>query len=361
MIFLIVGIAFTVFFYLVLPCLGGFFVFRRWRQFNKTIIDASYLPIYPAENQSRCRFFGELEAIEEKNIIWLNDGKRRVRVNLKSCPIYILPGENLRNNDKMNVARYTRWQNLSSFSEGTKFFVAGYLDTDARIPAFGEQRDNSLTVVIHDAKPEMFLSRAIGTGRQRNVYWNSITAPSLLLGMFSEFILLLSAIQVNINSNLFQSLATFALLPGLILAPPGIFFFFLYRNYRRRGRRYFMESDLLSLPLRYADNGLPDGGSYSGREVEEMPEQLSQEEVVQLRRAMVARAGEKGWLFSAENSTDPFAERVYINGQPQILAKKSRKQAVLSHCFALLFFAAGLLINVVLVNVVLLLFWFANG
>lgn len=313
--FLLLGIFIAILFYLILPGIGMLSVSDRWRRFRRAILGAGFCPIYPAENLSakRYRFFGELEAIEGQDIVWLNDGKRRVRVKLKNCPIYNLPGGSFQTGE--SLIRYSRWQQVGSLSEGVGFFVVGKVGSGEEVPVFEDVEDDNLTVVMHDVKPECFLSQAISLGRKKNPYWNSTTAPSLLLGMLIELLVLVTAIQGLINRNQFLFLTTLVLLPGIILAPPGIFFFFSYRKFWRLGHRYHIEADLLSLVLRYSH--LPDGRAYEGREVDEIP--ANEDEAGRdgfLLRKVMAGDDDHFWCYAAKDSSDPFAESVYINGRP---------------------------------------------
>ncbi|MGI9255371.1 MAG: hypothetical protein ACR2PY_00380 [Salinispira sp.] len=312
--FIIAGIITAALCYLIIPGAGALVEILRWRTFRRLIIDAGYLPIYAEGDptHARYRFFGELEAIEGKDIVWLNDGKRRVRINLKNRIVYNLPGGSFQTEE--GSIRYSKWQNFSSLSEGIRFFVAGMLTLESDLPVFGMVSDDDLIVVIHDVGLPHFISQVMRAGRQNNPYWSAITAPSLLVGMLVEFLLLLFSIRNLVNSSQFITLSFLAILPALILMPPGIFFFLLYRRYWRFGYRYFIEADLLKLP--------------------------------------------HSWVYETQEGSDSFAGHVYTNGNSEELLKKIRKRAVGHQVLALLFFIIGLFINNRIVESLLLLFWF---
>ena len=352
----LIGIVFAFLFYLLIPSIVAFLVSRRWHKFRRNLIASSYLPVYPAEKHGggSYRFFGKLDAIEGKDVIWLNAGNRQLRVNLKLCPLYILPGKTVVGGKKEKLPQFTRWKNLSTLPEGMSFFVAGYLNTESQVPVFESHQDEPLLVVMHDNEPDRFLSQALKTGRQRNAYWNGVSPFSFLLGAFIELLLQILAIQSG-NINQVLLLFPLALFPGIILSPPGIFFYFRYRYYWQLGYRYLAEADLLRLPLRYPENRLPDGDSYRGRRVEKIPE-LSLADKFQVRRAMAEVEGGPMWCYAPEKSSDPFAEHIYINGDPQVLAEKSGRRARAFQVVALLFFVMGSLANVFLIDA-FLAFW----
>ncbi len=379
---LVPAIAAAVLFYIILPTLGAFIARRRWRSFRQRIVDSSYLPLYPqrigrktpgdtpqpasGEPEASYRFFGILEAVEDSDIIWLSDGTHRIRVDLSSSEIYILPGHKLTdpNPSADHSPRITRWKNLGSLPEGTEFFVTGEMKRDTLVPMFVKSEKQELLVVIHDMPREQFLARAIQTGRQRNEFWNELTPFSFLSGLMAELILILSLLQANPGSLLLLALVPLALIPVMILAPPGIFLYFLYRSAWKKARKYREERDLLRLPLRYrrgeaAQGDLPDGGSYTLRLEEGLPEDLRNDGEMRIRHAMAVDPTESlVWYFSSPDSSDPFAERIYIKGDPSELARESQKRAVQLEYMSVLYFSAGLLINGLLLFALLLMWWF---
>jgi hypothetical protein len=358
-------------FYLIFPFLGALSTRKRWRTFRRRIIASSYVTVYPEKprgpggaadpDDGVYRFFGELEALEDRDTIWLSDGSHRVRVDLSDIRIFVLPAHNLEDRDPMadNSPTVTRWKNLGSLPEGTEFFVFGRLDAGTLVPAFRDADDCPLLVVIHDMPREMFLSRAIRTGRQRNEFWNSISPYSLLSGVMVQLLLILSLLQRDANSTLLFIMVPLALLPGIILAPPGVFLYFLYRNAWRRGRKYREERDLLRLPFRYRDNILPDGGRYLPQNSEGLPADFLDDGDLRFRHVMAEDPSETEiWSYHAHGSDDPFAEQVYIKGDPARLAEISQHRAVLLEYRSLFFFALGVGVNVLIIEFLMLLLWF---
>jgi len=284
-----------------------------------------------------------------------------VRADLSKVPVFILPGRIGQDSDPSaeNSPAITRWKRLGSLPEGTEFFIYGQLSSESLVPIFRSVSRMPLLVIIHDTDRELFLSRAIRTGRQRNEYWNSISPFSFLSGVMLELLLILTLLQNSSGSLLLFVLVPLALLPGLILAPPGIFLYFLYRNYWRLGRKYREERDLLRLPLRYPDNNLPDGGKYISQALEGFPEEFIHDGDIRIRHVMAA-SDHTGhiWSYHAYQSSDPFAEHIYIRGNPELLAAESQHKAVFLEYLSLGFFFAGLAVNILMVELLLLMFWF---
>lgn len=351
-------------FFGILPFLGAIYTRTRWRRFRKSLIEASMVPVYPANssgNQAR-RFFGSLDAIEDENIIWLSDGRHRVRVDLSTQHIFVLPGHDL-NSEVLQRSdaspAYTRWKNLSSLPEGTRFFIYGMVDNSSLVPLFYSDPLCRMLVIVHDVESEQVLSRSIQTGRQRNEFWNSITPFSLLSGVMLELLLLLQVLQQSGEDFSMIFLVPLALLPGLILAPPGIFLYFLYRSQWRQGRNYRSQRDLLRLPLRYPGGVLPDGGSYEREICSPHRHEILNDPRFSLRNSVIQGGDqERLWCFYPRESNDPFAERVAIQGDPEVLAEQCHRKAVVHELLALVYFGLGVVINFFLVVILFLLYVF---
>jgi hypothetical protein len=359
------AITLALLFYMILPFIGALVTRKRWRSFRNQITESSFVPIYPGQSDSAgaClyRFFGEMEAVEEQDIVWLSDGNHRVRVDLSSVRIFMLPGHNLEDQEPAadNSPTLTRWKNLGSLPEGTEFFIYGCVDDSTLVPVFRQTDAHPLLVVIHDMPRGMFLSRAIRTGRQRNEFWNSISPFSFLSGVMVQALIILSLLQQDADSTLLFILVPLAVLPGIILAPPGVFFYFLYRQSWRRGRKYREDRDLLRLPLRYPDNFLPDGGKYLHQVFDGLPEEFLLDGDLRIRHVMASEQNsQKIWSYHAHNSDDPFAEQIYIKGDPEELARISQNKAVFLEYLGIGYFVLGTGVNVVIIQLLMLVFWF---
>lgn len=364
-------------FYILLPLIGAYATRRRWRVFRQRILDASSAPIYPQMKRASTekdasprpdsgdvevyRYFGDLEAVEDSDIIWLSDGRHRVKVDVKHISLFVLPGVN---SDDFDVANerspaITKWKDMGSLPEGTQFFVYGVLARDTLVPMFRSSADHPLMVIIHDVKPGQFLSRAIRTGRQRNEYWNSISPLSFLSGVMAQMIFIIRLLQQNPDSLMLLLHIPLALLPGIILMPPGIFLYFLYRKLWRKGRAYRQERDLLRLPMRYPDHMLPDGGSYLPQVLDGIPEYLMKDDSMEYRACMAEHHSSTTiWSYHPHHSNDPFAEHIFVKGNPAELAKISQLRAGRLEFFSLCIFFAGMALNLVLLEMLMLLFWF---
>src|SRR3990170_8780485 len=85
-------------FFAVIPGIGAFSVRSQWRVFRRSILQCSQYPFLryadiSSEDGPRGSFrvFGELEAIQGKNRIWINTGSFTVEADLQGVKLYLLP------------------------------------------------------------------------------------------------------------------------------------------------------------------------------------------------------------------------------------------------------------------------------
>lgn len=321
----------------------------------------------PAEG-SLFRFFGALQALEGSDCIWLSDGALSVRVDLTGVPIYILPSApDLK--DPIGETGYpeeiparTSWKEIFSLPEGTKMFLFGkVVNTDGKI-LFKDTSDEQLFAVIYDCSSRAFFSQAIWTGRQRNEYWNPATPGSLTVGSFLLFVYFYLLLQQPYMKFPAGVALLFSLVPIILFFPPGLFFYYVYRNLWKRARIFRAERDLLKLPLsyftegcsnsRYCEEKLPDGSLYV---MEEKSPCVTPEGGV-VRSTSLTSASQEGsecYVFSlkvpeGESTGDPMAENVAVSGNPLYLSRKSEAKAVKLEIFSLLAVISDLLLNGVL-------------
>lgn len=263
-IFLLVG-----FFYVGVPAAGAFYVRSRWRLFRRQIVQGSLFPIAEyrqlrAETDGyigNFRFFGELEAIQGDDVVWLRDHGNSVSAEVKRVSVYWLPsfstseneGREERNDETLPDEMPVRvpWHRIFSLPEGTRMFVSGPLYSVRGKGVFRSTKDIPLTLVIYDGTKESILRRVIWGARQRNEYWNPFTPGSLMVGSFGMIILayiLLRGPLFRLPGILSLTAGIFPILP---LLPPGILLFFLYRSWWKRARFLRAERDMVVLPLRH--------------------------------------------------------------------------------------------------------------
>ncbi|MBB6479483.1 hypothetical protein [Spirochaeta isovalerica] len=246
-------------FYIILPLIGAFRVRSVWRQFRLTMINASLFPICTYgeiigdRKEGYFRFFGEIESIQSRKLLWVKNKNMTMTVKMEHCFVYLIPSEK-----KMNSQMPTKlsWNRVFSIAEGTAVYISGEVrEEDGRL-LFAGDRKNPLTVIIYDGEESSLLERSISCGRQKNEYWNFLTPWSIAIGGILSLVLLNMMIQANVPAEFLIGGILVAALPILPFLPPGLFFFFLYTAFWRRGRNCRADRDLIALPLRFEDRNI---------------------------------------------------------------------------------------------------------
>ncbi len=379
----------VIIFYFLIPLLGAFNVRRKWRLFRKRIISSSLLPRvkYSKIRQGDkgflgfYRFFGNLEAIQDDDTIWVKNGSISISVNLKNILMYVLPSFSLnisksrgiKSNDIFSdeMPREVSYSKLLSLPEGTQIFISGSLYLEKGHGVFRTDDREQLFILIYDGDENTIIKRSIWGGRQRNEYWNKFTAGALTIGSFSLLILSYTFLHTPLSRFPALLAITLSLVPVLPLLPPGAVFFFVYRYFWKRGRFLRAERDMIRLPLRYCKNPerleeevgteLPDGEKYLIKKYPSLSSSLRQKEMGRAEIRSVSlidsdNTGDKecyvyGGCDSRGNITnpeDPMAEFLIIPGSPCILSgrcgEKARQYEVLSG----IVFTIGFLMNYIL-------------
>lgn len=386
-------------FYGLIPGIGAFAVRARWRGFRKSLGQVSLCPfVHYADltGQDRVlgnyRFFGELEAIQGRNRVWITNGSFTVEADLEDVAIYLLPspstpqepsrGGRLPEQLSEEEPRSVLWQRIYSLPAGTRMFVGGTLELENGRAVFRSRPREPLAVVIYDGPRETILQRAIWGGRQRNEYWNRNTLATLITGSF--FLCLIAILLLRFPLLRLPALVALALsaFPLAALLPPGVGLYFLYRGLWKKARLLRAERDLLVLPLRYfregrtRDDRRPDPGAAEPPErmavlptgepylMIRNPQVPSEEEPTVRGWGPVLRPPEEHVLFGTlrekdggkvlARPADPMAELVLIQGDPLRLSKAcDRRAQALQLVSALLIFAA-LAVNLFAVLVALI-------
>ena len=385
----------VVIFYILIPGIGAFNVRSQWRRFRMRIRESSFYPhlTYRAMHKDNpdnaegyighFRFLGMLEAIQGERV-WLKNDTVTVSADLTDCSVHVLPAfshaekevtvELNRELLQDEAPQKISWNRIFSLPEGTKIFVSGPLRESGGQRIFKSEKGDPLTVVIYDGPEKTLLRRAIWAGRQKNEYWNNFTPGSITAGSFGSFIHAYTLFRDPLlRFPAFVSLIA-SLLPVLVVLPPGVLFFFLYRRLWNRGRFLRAERDLLSLPLRffhdtahasYAEVVLADGEPYALKKVSGLHNHpfdfclgtakirtsslLEWSEIEATGEYYIfgrPAEGKEGGKLSAPY--DPFAEFIIIPGNPALLSSECAKRAHLFELAAGLTFAVGLLGNIAL-------------
>jgi hypothetical protein len=332
------------------------------------------------------RFFGQIEAVQGAEQIWLTDGSLSVQVDLKGVEVFTLPAlnayedEDLLEDNELAFAdaspTHVPANLITSFPQGTRIMVSGELVMVNSRPVFRsrDKKGGELLVLIYDGDPGTILRRSIWSGRQRNEYWNQLTPVSLTLASFSLFILAYVYLRTPGLLFLAHISLTMSLAPLAPLLPPGLLLFSLYRRIWRAGRYLRAERDLLALPARRFGeavgmrNGsrafLPDGAVYRLQTFQGLDAALAGCPGGKIRTSRII-VGNKlnnavfyafGCSAKAESAfSDPFAECVMIPGEPRSLSERCSRGARFRELLGAAIFAAALLINLLMVFALL---WF---
>ena len=170
--------------------------------FRKTVIAVSRYPTAgPAAigrdrsgAMGEFRFFGTLEAIQGDDRIWITNGRFSVAAELRGVRVHLIPesesgSETADRGTSGGELRSVPWSRIFSLPEGTPIFLGGVLYAEEGRGVFRDYGKTPLLVVIHDCARENIVSRAVGSGRQRNEYMNAFTLPSVAIGSLSLLLL----------------------------------------------------------------------------------------------------------------------------------------------------------------------------
>jgi hypothetical protein len=366
-------------FFALIPGAGAFGVRWQWRLFRRRMREASLAPFLRYSDLSGAegrrgdfRVFGELEAIQERDRIWINTGEFTVEADLEGVRLYLLPslsaGGGLPEPLPDEEPAVAPWNRVFSLPSGLRLFVGGSLFLEEGRGVFRSSPRVPLLVVCYDGERESILKRAIWGGRKRNEYWNPFTLPSLLTGFLCLALLAylsLRSSQAGLPGFAVLSLAAAPVAPFL---PPGVALYYLYRYFWKMARRLRAERDLLRLPLRYfPEEGaggectalLPTGESYlMCREGT-----LAVEGEPETRRCSRHPDTGESWLFGAveerqgrrtlRRPADPMAELLRVPGDAAELSAFCERTARRYELAAAACFATGLGINLFMVLLLL--------
>lgn len=377
-------------FFGLIPGIGAFFVRSRWRLFRRQIQESSLYPFLSysdlsrsADDPGRYRIFGQLEAIQGENRIWINNGSFTVEADLTQAKLYFLPSfsasvrtlpvERLQEEIPDEQPALVSWNQVFSLPAGTKVFIAGGLYAEEGRAVFRSQSKDPLLVVLYDGERSTIVQRAVWGGRQKNEYWNQFTLASLLTGAFCMLLLAYYFMRSTPSSLPVLFALSLAFFPISGLLPPGFILYYLYRFFWKRARLLRAQRDLMRLPLRYFPEseglqldkqvGLPTGESYL----------CSQDAGVLIRGELTIRAAgipsvkegkeEECFLFGSYSESegqrcvqtprDPMAELVLVMGNPAALSQDCNRRAGWFALFSAMSVFSALTVNLFL----LLLVW----
>ena len=381
-------------FYLIIPGGGAFYVRRRWRIFRNRIVCSTKIPEVsyakvknaPEGYLGEFRMLGSLQAIQGNDTIWISNESISLRVHLSGVDVYTLPRSDetepgtlpMRETFTDDIPVRMPWSRFFSLPEGTRLYVSGELFREKGQLYFRSTQENPLLVLIYDGPEDSILLRTIWAGRQKNEYVNDFTPISLAAGGLVNLLFTYLSIRQG-GSDLYSWLIfTMALSPFLVMLPPGLIFFELYRYFWHQGRRSRGERDLVNLTIRYWPQGteisecrdimLPGGQFYGYRKVENCERAVKTVTKGKLintclswkKDPMTMTAYVFGVVGNGDGkdeffplSRDLLISPLIIPGDPYVLVKVCSRRARIMEILAGLFVLAGFLLNLVLFLLIL--------
>jgi hypothetical protein len=358
-------------FFVLIPGIGAFSVRGRWRRFRRRVEAASLAPLLTyrrarsretaRDEGHQFRFFGSLEAIQHDRELSLRGGDLTVAADMTYSDIYVLPRDTGDLPDEPPLR--TTWDRLGSLTEGTRVFVAGELRRDGNSAVIRGDSTLPLLVVLYDGSERDLLRRSIWSGRQLNEYWNQLTPASLAAGTLA--LIILAYVLLRSPAGRLPAIAALSLAsaPFLLLLPPGIVMFFLYRRSWRRGRVFRAHRDVLLLPLRHVYEGgtgkLPDGQDYSAFSIdtEEAGELVAAG--AHMLSPPVALESTDYVVFGSRTDSqiglpaDPMTELTIVPGDPEALSLLCQRLARRFELLSVAVLGMGLVLNLAGVFVLL--------
>lgn len=249
MVFLFIAILIVFLAYLVVPFISMILYRRKWNRFRLIIASMSsykkLLPgdIFPQEGEQlklgTFVFYGRLDAIQPDGNIWLNKENLSVEIDLANINIYILTDKT---HPRKNIDILYPGEGLSESSlpkltplvEGTSFFICGSLYQEQGKLIFHTTKKQPLIVVLYDCPREEVDFKLFWHGRMKNNFWNPAAALSFGFGAFLFLVLMIILLALGNSSLLSVLYLSLSLIPLLILLPPGLLFYFVYRLLWRR-------------------------------------------------------------------------------------------------------------------------------
>lgn len=365
LIFLIGTVAFV-----GVPLAGALHVWRGWKQFRDQVLASLDIQLYnPADpdfhppEDSLVRFYGILDSMEGEDYLWVRNGSASMRVKVGREWVYMLPGNKA---GELGVSidssiRRLRWERTGILAEGAGLFVLGNIRVKEPVPLVYHGAGQPFLLILYDGRPRHVMGRSIWFGRSRNEFWNSLTPPSLLMGTG----LLLALAVMLFRTQLFSSegiwAISFALVPYLVLMPPGILGYFLYRRLWKQAKLHSARKDLFFMVSRMKGSPvLRRNCAYD--EVQVLPGTATAEALARqddLPRVNLAagrsQVGILSW-FKPRLGSDPSGEAYLFEGLGPQQVHKLNRRILRRTTWALLVFIASLGANFILVLYLLVQF-----
>ena len=381
--YLILILATAIFFYLIISGIGAFIARKQWSEFRKKLVAAAATPIIDfhksrgggdSEYLGIFKFFGTLEAIQDKYEIWLRSQNFTVSVDMESVKIYLIPAfSSLEEKNEIyeknreiiidEMPQALRWETFHSLSQQTDVMVCGPLFIEKGKVIFRNTDENNITFLIYDGKQESLLRRSIWAGRHRNEFWNIFTPVSLVAGSFSLFIIAYYLFLLPEFTVISRFALSLSLIPIMPLFPPGVILFFTYRYFWKKARFLRAERDIVKLPVHYfKENDFSDDNfcfnicpeiTYCYKKIETREEavQICHEKNVKIRsvsilNSNISKSNIHYYFYKSETELkDPLVEEIIIDGNPTVIIKNCQRKSEVYEYLSLAIFSAGMIIN----------------
>ncbi len=380
MLYILLAFATGMLFFLVIPAFGAFRVRHKWRLFRRRIIQAGFFPLlsYGSARSKHngflgnFRFFGNIQAIQDDNVLWVSNKKLSVTVDLNNVTVYQLPVINFSDSEGIfpdEPVQVMESRKIGTLPQGSQVMICGPLFVLRGTSVYRSDGRTPVTILLYDGPEKSIMQRTIWSGRQKNEYWNPLTPGSLITGVIA---LLAIGYFLYRNPSLYiPSVFTFtlALLPAVPFLPPGIILFYLYNVFWKQGRVFRAERDLFLLPLRFFPHNssttpnksvlLPTKEKYLCRKfnsLEEAEQNIPEGRFHQVPLLQkIPAAGYYAYGAEKKDSrkklyepADPMAESVIIPGNPLALSAMCVARARIKEIFSALAFGFAVIINFIL-------------
>jgi len=243
-----------IFWYAILPFIGGFYSRYRWRKFRNRFSDLCICPLLDysqyrqLDNQEGIfRFTGNIESITDGHTLWVRGNDLTIPVSLSKTKCYQLP---MHEGDGLPEApQQIRWNRVSTLTENSKVFIGGQLKMQDNRLNFISTKENPLMVIFYNCPDSELKNTIIRAARTRNEYWNSFTPVSLAVGA----LILISIAASYLYRPAFRLIVISSFIavfvPILPVLPPGFVFTVLCRRLTWNARRLRINSDLAHFDL----------------------------------------------------------------------------------------------------------------
>ena len=331
----------------------------QWRRFRARFAELKRAPILRYRDVAaaagagdivvgRFRLYGRVEALEGSDRVWLRGQGVTALVDLRDSPLYALT--DVEDGSPAGVVRLS-WKTVPALAAGTSMLAAGFLVLEEGKPVFIDAPGESLIALSYDCEDEALVSAIVSGSRAANEYWTPLSQVSLAIGVAVESVLLVFLAGRTPFSTVRAMSFLVGVSPVLLFAPPGLFFFLLYRSLWRRALSLRVQRDLLRMPLDYfpeidpggAEIALSDGGRYIARALAKG--ESAPAGALALEASKGASRASESWLFYAEGSSDPALETILSPGDPAALASAASRNATFYAMSAGIAVALGLVIN----------------